>query len=59
MHLNEQLEGILDLAEFTYRNDNTQEGATVYISHYVDASKFEIKNEGEEVKIIKLINAQE
>jgi len=39
IYINEQLEGKLDLVDFTYSYD-----VEIYISHYVDESKFEIKN---------------
>ena len=49
IYINEQLEGELDLADFANRQFK------VLISHYVDETKFEIKN----LTGIKLINAQE
>jgi len=49
IYINEQLEGELDLADFTNRRFE------VLISHYVDETKFEIKN----LTGIKLTNAQE
>jgi len=49
IYINEQLEGELDLADFTNRQFK------VLISHYVDETKFEIKN----LTGIKLTNAQE
>lgn len=54
IYINEQLEGELDLIDFTRGY-----GVRVLISLQVDASKFEIKNQGGNVEIIKLINAQE
>ncbi|RIA82838.1 kinase-like domain-containing protein [Glomus cerebriforme] len=50
------LEGKLDFGEFTYRYSS---GTKVYIPHYLDESKLEIKNKSEKVRIIKLVSAQE
>ena len=58
IYLNEpSLEGELDLKDFTYWFGRI--GVEVYISFLVDASKITFINQGEDVKIIKLVKAQQ
>jgi hypothetical protein len=53
MYLNEQIEGELDLTDFTF-----EDGASILISTCIDENKLVIKNKGKNVKVIRLINAQ-
>jgi hypothetical protein len=65
IYINEQLEGELDLADFTFEHKRRLgirvyiSGVRIYISHYVDESKIDLKNQRQSAKIIKLFNAQE
>jgi len=55
IYLNEpSLEGELDLEDFTYET-----GVIIRISPQVDETKLTFKNQGENIKDIKLVNAQE